>query len=387
MRKDNKNNLQITLILSIIIIVSNFTQIPNLIGNSLLKIVQIFGWILLFIVLLYKYNKLLNINFKLLLLLLYIFDIVIITLTIFTSKIYIYSNFIYPVHLSIFILIIGSFIGQVICENDLRIILNCFFISSFIVAIYIYIDYFLGVDWQNSLAYVYGSKNSISHIILTNIILLFCFEKIGINKLIKYSILIFFIIFLLMLKSRASLIGLISSFILLISLRITNKKYKVLATILFLLMIFTIYSNEDLYNLIINQVFLNNRINSDLNTFSSGRLDHYDYFFNNFRNNIWFGNGGEYLESFPLAIYMSYGLIGGSLLLLIALTPLYYLKKKLMNRNDNEFRITVLIIFIIFIINSIFEELTPFGPGVKCYILWLLLGIFLSKSNLKKIRG
>ena len=30
-------------------------------------------------------------------------------------------------------------------------------------------------------------------------------------------------------------------------------------------------------------------------------------------------------------------------------------------------------------VNGLFEGLTPFGPGVKCYYMWLLFGILVGK--------
>ena len=34
-----------------------------------------------------------------------------------------------------------------------------------------------------------------------------------------------------------------------------------------------------------------------------------------------------------------------------------------------------------FIIDGLFEGLAPFGPGIKCYFLWLFFGIVLAFNN------
>ena len=44
----------------------------------------------------------------------------------------------------------------------------------------------------------------------------------------------------------------------------------------------------------------------------------------------------------------------------------------------------LIMLTIITLSNSLFEELAPFGPGVKCYLLWVVTGLsmaFTEKSE------
>ena len=37
----------------------------------------------------------------------------------------------------------------------------------------------------------------------------------------------------------------------------------------------------------------------------------------------------------------------------------------------------MILLNILLLTNGLFEELSPFGPGVKCYLLWMITGIYL----------
>lgn len=84
-----------------------------------------------------------------------------------------------------------------------------------------------------------------------------------------------------------------------------------------------IFTNAELYNLYIKEIILNNKDINDLTAVTSNRDLHVEYFKANF-GMYWFsGTGGTYLESMPLAVLMSYGILGGIPVLLFSLQPLY----------------------------------------------------------------
>lgn len=70
------------------------------------------------------------------------------------------------------------------------------------------------------------------------------------------------------------------------------------------------YFQSDLNNFIINEIIFNNR-DMSINSLSSGRDVHWKRFAQEFGDYMFVGTGGTYLESMPLAVLFSYGIIGG----------------------------------------------------------------------------
>lgn len=382
--KNMYTDKNLSILIPIIIFITNLTQLPSLHGSSIGKIILLFCWVGLLLYLIFNYMSILKFNIFGVLFLVLIFDIYIILCQLITSKPYITSNFIYPLHLSIFIFFVSYLSGQLMNIKKIKMLINSYFISCLFVTSIIYVEFFKGINWSQESGYIYTSKNSISQIVLTCIILLIVFKESGINKILKYLSLIFFFIFLLMIKSRAAILALIFSIAYLILFGVKDKVKKTILVFAFIAVILFILINENLYELFINQIILNNREGSDLNTISSGRIDHLNVFLESFHLNVWFGNGGQYLESFPLTVLLSYGLIGGSLVILIALYPFYYLYIKYRESYNTSLALATKVIYLSILINCLFEELPPFGPGVKCYVLWMLLGVYIGNKKRKE---
>lgn len=50
---------------------------------------------------------------------------------------------------------------------------------------------------------------------------------------------------------------------------------------------------------------------------------------------------------------------------------------------NGEFGLIVYLLFMVYMINSLFEAYTPFGPGMKCFELWAFFGIALAEQKRK----
>lgn len=151
-----------------------------------------------------------------------------------------------------------------------------------------------------------------------------------------------------------------------------------------------ILTNENLYNLYIKQIMLNNKDVINWTLVTSYRDVQYEYFFNNFGRYWVLGTGGTYIESMPMSVLMSYGVIGGIPVLLFSFYPLYIGLNNVKKKEYAIFCNLIISLAIMMWLNGIFEEQSPFGPGVKCYFLWLITGIFIgykqeNEFNEKKI--
>lgn len=381
--KISRNKKEVNLLLMGISI-SIISQLSIFIGNSIVKILIMLIWLTLLGYILLKYNKKIKLGLNSIIVSIFIFDFFILLLSLLTEKKYFNSPLMYPINLSMFIFIISYFIGQLLDENIIKKISTVYISSSMILALYLYFDIFKGTDWINSSIYIYAAKNSAAQIILIAIIFLLFIEK-NMNIIIKLSSICFFSLILLMLKSRATLIGLIIVFAYFLCFKYKSFYKKSITIIFGLMILIIILSNNELYELLINKILLNNRAGTNLNTITSGRIDHFIYFKENFENVFLFGTGGTYLESFPLASLMSYGILGSIPLFIICIYPFNICINYRKYNCFKDLNTTLILVYLTIIVNAIFEEQAPFGPGVKCFMLWLLTGLYVGLVYKKKI--
>lgn len=377
----NKQNSYLYLIV-LVVFLTNITQIPQIVSLGLTSSISILIWlILLFIIILRG-----KIYFKNLF---YFFSLVtcIFLLLIFISQIitgnnYINSSIVYPFMLSIFVLFIGLQSSISINIEQYNCIYYSYIMSGFIVAIFVLIDVLnSGFSWS-TIGYAYSSKNSVSQIILTVLILLI-FVKFPGRKIATYFCIIsssFLIILLCMLKSRASLIGLV----LLLFVFLVNKNIrlhvKIIVLTIIIIGILFILNNNYFYEIIVDNILFANKNSLDLNSLSSGRYDMFKEFPKLFWKSPLIGRGSYYIESFPLSILVQYGIVGSIPIILLLLIPIFHMISMKYKNNMIFISITICYYF-----NGFFEELAPIGPGVKCYFLWLLLGLLLGRKELDTI--
>lgn len=363
-----------------ILIISCFfciiSQLPDLWGNSIISLIYNMGWISLLIIFLKKEKFKIEIPIVIYFIP-FIFDFMILLLQIITGKDYINSNMFRPLNLCFFISIIGYYLGKYYGDDIVVKIIRCFIFSSFIVAVSIFNNTFKGVDWQNASGYLYTAKNSVAIIFLITIIMGVIYLK-KLKKIVVVPLLIFLLTLIIMLKSRATIICLLVFILYIIIFYVKKPILKIIFTSIFISLIIFIFINDNTYDLFINKIIFNNRGMDDLTVITSGRDQHYNQFIEIFPTFFLLGTGGTYLESFPLAALLSYGFFVGTVLIIYSLIPMICILRK--NRYvliDEKFKHLIMIINIVMIINGLFEELTPLGPGVKCFMLWLLFGIYI----------
>ncbi|GAB6168245.1 hypothetical protein JCM1393_07050 [Clostridium carnis] len=367
----NTKNSKTDIFLAMVIFYSNITYYPFFTSIELVNIITRMLWILLFLVLIFK-NRIVNRGIIKYIACICSFDVYILFLEIITDKNYVFSRFVYPINLCIFIIFIGSYIGININENKLRFYFKWYIYSSFILSLLIYINYFMGVNWINSMDTIVVQKNSISMVFLLSIILLIFVHKFKKN-LWTNILIVYFSIMLVIIKSRAALVGLILVFIyFFLKLKL---KHKIITIFIVIISIFFINKYTNLLDYLIFNIFLNNRAKYGIDAISSGRQEHLNIFKDLFVENPLIGRGSFYLEAFPLASLMSYGIIGSIPIFIMSLLPLVDFIKAKNEKKCSNIRIILFIIWAVIILNGLFEELAPFGPGIKCYILWLFVGI------------
>ena len=362
-------------ILIIAIILSNISQIPSLFGNPIIKSGYALAWMLLFAILLFRKWFGFNMDF---LIPPVIFDMLCLLGWAF-GKDYMASSLYVPINMSAFILTIGFLFGALVDEQIIKKIAIAYIASSIIVGGVLYVTVFRGIDWSGSSTYVYASKNSAAQFLLVGLILVATLFYVR-HRIASGFLIIAYTVLIFMMKSRATIAALVIYLIYFIFFIVESKRER--NFYLFLVVIFglVVVLNPDANHLIIQEIIFNNR-GTDMTTLSSGRDLHWKTFRQEFGKYLFWGTGGTYLESMPLAVLMSYGVIGGVPILLFALKPLIYAIKNMWDKRYRIYSLLVVSISLTMLVNSIFEEQAPFGPGVKCYFLWLLFGMYIGKKQ------
>lgn len=298
---------------------------------------------------------------------------------------YFASQIIYPFYLSMFILFVCYNVGDRITQKDFELMSVAYIIGALVAALDIYLKYLIDIDLTDR-QYAYDSKNSISQILLTAVILILMNRKNLRNLAVRFfslAAVVFLVIVVLLLKSRATIIGMIALLVLAFirgSRRDPWLRWKILGGAIAGALVCWIV--PELYDVLIDQILLGNRDKGNLNDISSGRWDEWKMFFEHMNNNWVFGNGHMKRESLILTALLEFGVPIGSLLLFIAVLPLIWSSRK--NRSVDAIVNVLLYVAFVYAINGIFEQLTPFGAGVKCYFLWMTFGIVLAREEAAK---
>jgi len=277
--------------------------------------------------------------------------------------------------ISVFVLLCTSCVGASVTDKDLSKIFTYYVVSVVIVGLSVFDRYIANASLESRI-YLYDSKNSISQILLTAwlIILFTKFSDSGWTKYLYGVALIFLTYEIIMLQSRATIIGIPIALIIAIIKGNISKGTKTAAIIFCVVVIFLLMQGNTL-DYFIEKVIYAGRNSNDINDISSGRSGEWSNFFTDFSESPLFGVGKCKRESIILTSLLEFGLVGGIPLLIIAFSPLLFiLKYSKYISGSNEFSI-FLIIAITYCLNGVFEQLAPLGPGAKCYFLWFLYGI------------
>ena len=360
--------------IAVVCFITNLSQMPVLVESSLTRAISIPIWILLFAVLALEKRIVFNRFSMFVVFICWILLSYTLILDTVTDKSYLSIALLYPFYLSFFIFFIGVFLSRLLTYDDFPILINSYIISALIVAIVIFIQYVIGANIYGRM-YIYGSKNSASQILITALVFLLVINRPKstlFRNLIKYLSVLFLTVVILFLKSRASIVGI--PVMAAIILGLGKKQYKLKKVIIGIIVIFGILMlNDSFYNIIITQVISGGRDWSDLNDISSGRYYELQIFPHLLEGFELFGMGRYKIESYPLSVILQFGIPMGGLLIITAIWPAWWGFKKL--DKAEPVNIAFIIIAILYFINGVFEQLSPFGPGTKCYMLWLMFGI------------
>lgn len=376
-----KQGLQFYQIVCTICFMTNISQMPILIDNFPTRNIVIPLWGAFGVFCVFKEFNLYMRESKSLFLIGYIFLVYYIVGSVFIER-YRDSALPYVIFLSMFILCVGLLAGRFLRKEDIEKICTAMILSGIIVGADVFRKYIYGSSLIGRV-YAYDSKNSVSQILLTTWMLILFFKltnnKLG-KKIFYYLSFILLTVTLIGLKSRATLIVIpvIVAWVIFHG-RLNKGVRNIVLIMLGLITIYLVY-NPDFFNVLIDEVLLGGRSMGNLNDISSGRMNEWTSFWSDFQSAILFGHGRMKRESLILTSLLEFGIVGGGLILWIAIWPFYWTLRYC--KKGNRYYLIFSSIVIAYLINGIFEQLAPFGPGVKCFFLWFFMGILIQNKNL-----
>lgn len=309
----------------------------------------------------------------------FIIDIYILVLSIFNID-YLFSYHFIPINMSLFFYYMGS---KLSFEKNIKPNIKYFLISLLILSIYIYLNFFLTIDF-NRAAYVYSQKNSTGPLLVIGILLssyLFQLKKKRKEKILLIVLSIIFLAILLFIKNRTGILGLFLAELYFFRKKIKIKK--ILKMFLFIIPILGIYYNKIIF--FFNWALgLTHRISKNTNmidNLSSGRGTLIKQTIPIIIENPIIGVGKYYLDLSYLMIWASYGIIGFILFMGLIVFFIKIFNESSKNREGNIKKA----IIIYMLTTTLFEGIMPYGPGTSFLLLWLILGSSLeNKKNSRK---
>ena len=376
---NEKKNRGFVILVAFACFLSNISQLPFFVSAGMTQKLNMPMWIVLLLyVFMKKKIRVFYSTLKIFGAICSIFVLILLS-SIVTNNSYFNSSVLQCLILSFFIYCLGTFAGEQFSDNDLKIVSMSYVISTTIVALSIYVEYFsVGFD-ITSRQYAYASKNSISQIIFTSIVILMFihFDKFRIFNLIKMVVIVFELTLLMFVKSRATIIGFAICLLYIILGKQFNRKIKYLLTLAVVIGTLALFMNENLADMFLSNIMFAGRDVSSLDSLTSGRISIVSEFPTLIEGHWLTGIGSLYFECFPLSCILQFGIITGSVIIGVAYLPIL---KSLKFDRTNVYSSILVIICIGYGINSIFEGLAPIGPGVKCYYMWLMYGILFARD-------
>lgn len=373
------------IILFISILLTILSQHPLLLSNNIGRYL-LFIWVLpLLNIVFYKRIKLYK-NLLAPLIIYLIWFVFLITMEAFTGEKYFNIPNLRNLSLMLVMMLIGFYIASEMSEVVFQKILYfSTLIGGLIFCIGIF-NYSFNVEdldiYINSRGYLYAPKNSASQIIFSCFIYVLMIPIKSKYSFIRYPVLIFMLYIILLLKSRTVILQIAIVFFFLM-FKSGDKKLILYSIIVLLFGIILIAYSDNLSSIFIEGILFGGRDITDLNDVSSGRFSMFYSFPRLFNENIFFGRGYYFIESFPLATLLQVGILGS----LIIFSFLYWTFRTIREKfiYTNNFDLSLIILFYSFLFNSLFEEQAPFGPGAKSFLFWLPFGFVLFKRAQRSI--
>lgn len=374
--------------LCIACVISNIADYPAMVVSGWGRLIAIAFWFLLIISLIVKGVGLYGNNYFRAYVILYTVFCVNTAITGLVNDVNAFGNhFFRTVTIPTVVLIVAMRYGYDFNSKDLKRVCIWYYITTSIMSLPLFLFYLRYSDLSTSVYdYDYG-KNEIAVLLLFSLVIgciLYEPENI-LKKLFKYASIIFILVDMIYLRCRSSFLGVAFLFG---TLSIYSNKMiqKLRIAVILGLLTVTVYflANPDSFDTFLNQIVYAGRDGSSFSEVSSGRDADIKLGFELFSKAPFCGVGhaGTTIDCFYASAVANYGLLAWPLITM-ALLPVVWSCFNLKNGKKEDLCFFIMAFSMFFV--SLCEEQAPFGPGVRCYFLWLMWGILLQVNNRNRI--
>ena len=196
--------------------------------------------------------------------------------------------------------------------NLLNRLAKLYLMSSIIFAVWVQIVYFPSYrDWLGSRMYAFGQKNSAGQIWCSAMFITFFFikHKNKFQKYIAYIGAFYLFIMTAIVQCRTAMLAVVAS---IVAYVISKSKHRIRLIFLIVLILIVLYIIPFTHEFVEKALFLSKyaESDSDMNTFSSGRLYYYKIALSEIISSPIIGVGRYYVDCSYLSILAESGLIG-----------------------------------------------------------------------------
>ncbi len=289
------------------------------------------------------------------------------------------TNLFKPLGICLFTYLAGALLGKLRYPLDrLNQFILFFCILTVCLSVYIRVFYLSNFSqWIRQTSYLYTSKNSAGQLIGVTVILLLFYRKTEsrFTAVLKIASIVFLSYVLVLIQCRTAILAVaVVAFIYLFRAQRGRAQYffAVLCLVVFVI------SNQTAWS-ILEKALLLDGVDRGIDTFSSGRLAFYQDAWNQFSVHIFTGTGSTYVDNFYLAVLTENGIIGAFLILPVWFKRIWCnffqkLPEGVESLPLKRLESSVMLLTVFYLVESFFEGLPPFGPGVCAFMLWTLSG-------------
>ncbi len=370
-----KNNIFTDILLVMAVTFSVLSQI-EIIENFVRPIMYIL-WILLVFVGCIKKKGIVYIDsFARRFILAYLLFFVLCVITSIIDKNHLSSNYLRVLIVPLLVTIVGCMYSDLDIKL-INILGRVYIISSLVFAIWVHFSYFSSYSlWLNSRIYMFLQKNSAGQIWISAVFVAFFLlnYKKMIERIIYLSICAYLLIMTGFCQCRTALLGFAVALVMYSIFRAKHKLRLILLIVVFLVAIWTIPIT---HRFIEQALFLNKYAGSDVNTFTSGRIDKYKEAIDAILYSPFIGIGNYYVDCSYLLIIAESGILG------FVIIEYIWIKKIILcfsYKGDMFNKSYLFVMTLFYIIESILEGYPPFGPGVSSFFFWFISCILINQS-------
>jgi hypothetical protein len=296
---------------------------------------------------------------------------------------YLSSTLFRAANLAMMLFIIGFLLSRRLSRDAMIPAALTYVVLAVVLVIYVYWRYFLTVTGPLDTLYNYSGKNSLGVIAVSAAIILLSLARyVRSYRAPAYVVSAFFLWSVFLLQNRASLVALVVMLAWAIARQ--GRRAVIVALVIVAVLILLISQVPEAVGYLRSELVLGRLENEGLNGWSSGRVALAEAGWRTFLGSPLVGVGEFYVENFQLSALVQFGVVGA---IPLAGLVLVTLGSSIIRAGRGDWiSSAVPYLCLLMLVVSVFEELSPFGPGVRSLFSWLLVG-YVSAGSLTDRQG